>query len=128
MTEPILNGVNEQLNITPFLTQFTNFAKKHAYFRRQGFAEFVKVLSRRLVSYFSGILRKELTPLTLKGIRTCAVDCTVSNSSACRLSVSSRNARGRPKLYGIILLEVTHSLSRSQTTPVMSGSLVATPQ
>jgi hypothetical protein len=45
MAEPIQNG-DEQLNITPLLTKFTDFATKHAYFWCQRFAEFVQVLLR----------------------------------------------------------------------------------
>jgi hypothetical protein len=57
MAEPIRNG-DEQLNITPFLTKFTDFAKKHAYFRCQRLTEFIEVLLNIQSAVFGNIAKR----------------------------------------------------------------------
>jgi hypothetical protein len=55
-------GANFKLNISSFLTEFTDFAKKHAHFCRQRFTEFVEILSKRPVSHYFYIVPKGRLP------------------------------------------------------------------
>jgi hypothetical protein len=94
MTEPSCgdNKLDAQLDIAPFLTKFANLAKEHAYFCRQGFTELIEVLFNLQLETGLEYAGRTLTPCTLNGTCTFAVDCTVSSNSLCCLSVSSRHA------------------------------------
>ena len=93
MTEPgVYNKLDEQLDIAPFLTKFADLAEEHANFCCQGFTELIEILFNLESEIGREHGGRTLTPCTLNGTCTFAVDVTVSSSSLCCLSVSSRHA------------------------------------
>ena len=84
--------LDKQLDIALFFTKFADLGEEHANFCRQGFTELVEILPNLELETGRGYGGRTLTPCILNGTCTFTVDCTVSSSSFCCLSVCARHA------------------------------------